>query len=309
MERIAHLGWPNCIRLANSDIEIIITTDVGPRIIHAGFIGSQNFMKVFDAQAGQTGGGEWHPYGGHRFWHAPESIPRTYSPDNVPVEWQWDAAAGDGAGALTLRQSVEPSTGIQKSWRMSLDPARPVVCLAHTLTNRSPWSVELAPWVLTVLAPGGRAIIPQEEFRPHPDYLLPARLVVLWHYTDMSDPRWTWGRRYIQLRQDLSRPTKQKIGVLNKQGWAACVMGAEALVKRIAPFDPAAAYPDMGCNVETFTNDEILELETLGPLVRLEPGASTTLSESWLFARGLACDFSDDGLDAALLPLAQTLQH
>ena len=34
-------------------------------------------------------------------------------------------------------------------------------------------------------------------------------------------------------------------------------------------FDAAATYPDLGCNFETFTNEEILEIESLGPLVTL----------------------------------------
>ena len=31
-------------------------------------------------EKGKTGGSEWHIYGGHRLWHAPEVMPRTYYP-------------------------------------------------------------------------------------------------------------------------------------------------------------------------------------------------------------------------------------
>ncbi len=46
-------------------------------------------------------------------------------------------------------------------------------------------------------------------------------------------------------------------------------------------FDEHARYPDLGCNFETFTNEEMLEVEALGPLVDLGPGASTSHTEHW----------------------------
>ena len=48
--------------------------------------------------------------------------------------------------------------------------------LNRTLAARhAAWSVRLAPWALSVMAPGGRAIFPQEPYRAHTDCLDPAR--------------------------------------------------------------------------------------------------------------------------------------
>jgi len=155
------------------------------------------------------------------------------------------------------------------------------------------------------MAAGGRAIYPQEEFRPHPDFLAPARPLVLWHFTDMSDPRWTWGRKYIQLRQDPAAVTKQKVGMLNTAAWAAYVLHGEVFVKRYA-YEAGATYADMGCNTETYTDADILEIETLGPLSRIEPGASVELCESWLLAR-TDCGQTDEEIDDRILPLLSQL--
>jgi len=57
-------------------------------------------------------------------------------------------------------------------------------------------------------------------------------------------------------------------------------------VKTIA-FEDGATYPDMGCNFETFTNEEMLEVEALGPLVELAPGASTKHTEQWHLFEGV----------------------
>lgn len=273
IERIEFGGWPNCLRLANEAIELVATTDAGPRIIRLGFLGGQNLFKTFDSTLGLSGGDTWRIYGGHRLWHAPEVYPRTYAPDNGPVVHEWDGKT------LSLRMS-ELDNGVDKELRVTLDPVAPLVEVRHRITNRNSSAVELVPWLISVMAPGGRAIIPQEEHRPHLESLDPACPVVLWRYTDMSDPRWTWGRRYVQLRQDPAATSKQKAGFFNTQGWLAYVLGEETLVKRF-PFVAGALHPDMGCNTEVFTDSEMLEIETLGPLSRLAPGTSVEHEETW----------------------------
>ena len=81
-------GWDNCLEISNEQVKLLITLDVGPRVIFYGFIDGQNMFKNFDEQMGLTGGDEWRIYGGHRLWHAPEVAPRTYSPDNEPVNYE-----------------------------------------------------------------------------------------------------------------------------------------------------------------------------------------------------------------------------
>jgi hypothetical protein len=296
IETVEYGGWPNCIRVSNGVVELVATTDIGPRIIRLGFVGGQNLFKNYADVLGRTGSAEWHNYGGHRLWHAPEVFPRTYAPDNEPVQHSWD-------GVTLVLGNSERDNGLDKEMRVSLSPTSPCVEVAHRIVNRGLWARELAPWALSVMAPGGRAIYPQEEYLPHPDVLTPARPLVLWHFTDMTDPRWTWGRKYIQLRQDPQATAKQKVGLLNKQGWAAYLLGGEALVIRY-PYDPSATYTDMGCNTETYTDPEMLEVETLGPLTSLEPGAHVDHVESWTLAR-LECGLSDAEIDEKLLPIAR----
>jgi len=169
-EKVRYGGWQNCIRLSNGQIEIIVTTDVGPRVIRCGFVGGQNLFHEVKEELGKTGGSEWRPYGGHRLWHAPEQMPRTYAPDNGPVQYAWDGKT------LTLTQPVEPSTGIQKQMEITLSPDSNHLELVHRLINKNLWDIEAAPWCLTVMAPGGRAIFPQEPYIPTQSiYCPPAR--------------------------------------------------------------------------------------------------------------------------------------
>jgi len=95
--------------------------------------------------------------------------------------------------------------------------------------------------------------------------------------------------------------------MLNKQGWAAYVLNGEVFLKRYG-YDPSATYPDYGCNTETFTNADMLEMETLGPLSKIPAGGSVEHVEHWfLFKADVGTDESD--IDAKLLPLVQQTEQ
>ncbi len=272
-ETTSYGGWPNCVRISDGKTEAIVTTDVGPRIIRFAPVGGENQLKEFPEQLGRTGGKEWRIYGGHRLWVAPEDADRSYVPDNKPVEWSWRNPT------LTLKQAADVLYGLAKEMRLRW-LADGSLEVKHRLINRSRRKVELAPWALTVMAPGGEAVIPQEPYAPHPEALVPVRPLVLWAYSNMSDPRWTWGDREIRLRQDRRRRAPLKVGLFSRQGWMAYVRDGYAFIKK-HPVVTGKPHPDYGCNVQTFTNQDMLELETLGPLVTLKPGARAELIEQW----------------------------
>jgi hypothetical protein len=298
MEKVSYAGWPNCIKLSNGRIELIATTEVGPRIMRFGFVGGQNLLNEYKDQIGKTGGDEWRIYGGHRLWHAPEHAVRTYSLDNSPIKHKWDGKT------LTLTQDVEPETGIVKEIEITLNSKADHVKVLHRLINKNMWDIEASCWAMSVMAQGGRLILPQEPFGPHPEFLLPARPLVMWQYTDMSDPRWIWGTKYIQLKQNPRVSKKQKAGILNKQGWGAYYLKGELFIKQY-PYIPGATYPDMGCNTETFTNDEMLEFETLGPLVKIPAdGAKIEHVECWSLFK-VRVGESESEIDRKVLPLVK----
>ncbi|HEY9722561.1 MAG TPA: hypothetical protein V6D47_11120 [Oscillatoriaceae cyanobacterium] len=290
-------GWPLCVRLTNGVIEIYATTEVGPRILRAGFVDGPNMFYVNPDEQGLVGGDEWRLFGGHRLWHAPEAMPRTYQPDNAAIEATLEK------GSLLLRPMPERMTGIQKEMVVTLGPAETEVRITHRLTNRGPWPVTLAPWALSVMAPGGFAVMPQAPFKPHEESLAPARPMVLWHYTDMGDLRWRWGRRFVTLLQDARSETPQKAGAAVSDGWLAYCFEGEVFIKRFA-YDPHAQYPDFGSNAEMYTDARFLEIESLGPLVTLAPGASTTHEEHWYLHRAEIAP-TEDSIADRLLPLVQ----
>ncbi|MFQ5795611.1 MAG: hypothetical protein ACE5JP_11250 [Candidatus Bipolaricaulia bacterium] len=297
VEKTDYKGWQNCYRLFNDLVDLIVTTDVGPRIIRFGFVNGENEFKEYEEMIGVTGGDEWRIYGGHRLWHAPEAKPRTYFPDNSPVQLEQHP----DSGFVRLIQPTEPTTGIQKEIDIRLDPNQAHVELTHRLHNANLWAVEFAPWGLSVMAQGGKSIIPLPPRGSHEEHLLPTTTVALWAYTDMTDPRWTWGSKYVMLHQDPKIETPQKVGVMVTDGWVACARNGHLFVKKL-DYINGAHYPDFGCSVETFTNADMLEVETLGPLVHLQPGAAVEHVEHWFLFDDVPVPENDADVDEHVLP-------
>lgn len=280
---VEYRGWANNLLLSNGEVELVVTLDVGPRVISFRRVGGPNVLKNYDGQMGGTGEPDWQIRGGHRFWLAPEDLTRTYFPDNRPVAW-----TQTGPLSVTLTPPPEVEYGVQKEMRLALDPSGSRVRVALQVTNVGTAPTALAPWGPTVMAPGGVEVIPLPAKSPHPgpttnarspaDYA-PNQELILWPYFDFTDPRWTFGRRYLLLRQDGTRgPTK--IGLAHRMGWVGYVNQGFLFVKRF-DYREGAVYPDRGTRYQTFSNQDMLEMETCGELVTLRPGESTELLEGW----------------------------
>jgi hypothetical protein len=284
VERITKWGWPNVLRLADERAEVLVTLDVGPRILSYRLHDGPNVLKVFDDQLGTTGEPGWVGRGGHRLWTSPEDLTRTYAPDNGPVEVA-EVAAGAKVG------TYDAAHGVRKEMEITLDAGR--VRVLHRITNTAAAPATLAAWGLTVLAPGGVEFLPLPPKRPHPgapenassaDDYAPNQSLVLWPFTDLADPRWRFGSWFITLRQDPTATGPTKIGMMNRLGWAAYQVDG-CLFLKLLPYLEGATYPDRGCNFETFTNADMLEMETLSPLVTLRPGEAVEHVEAWRLFR------------------------
>ena len=54
MKKVTFEGWKNCIEMTSGDFRIIITTEIGPRVM-GGFVGdSANIFNVDPAEAGSA---------------------------------------------------------------------------------------------------------------------------------------------------------------------------------------------------------------------------------------------------------------
>lgn len=286
-----------CVRLKNNSLELLVTQSVGPRIIRLSLAGGDNLLaELPDRAIDCPGSGQLKLWGGHRLWHAPEVKRRTYLPDDRPVE------ITEIPQGVQVVQSTEAKSGIQKSLRITLPNQSATVIIDHTLKNEGLWPVELAPWAITQMKPGGVAILPQISGDADPDGVLPNRQLALWPYTDVQSRHIQWGNRYIFVRATM-QAGKLKLGFPNPIGWLAYYLGQILFVKKAA-YQPAANYFDFNSSTECYCNPLFIELETLGPRTTLEPGQSVSHRETWHIFDEIQFEPSEDAADA----LAKSLQ-
>jgi hypothetical protein len=295
IEPTSYGGWANCYRVSDGETELVVTTDVGPRVMRYGFVGERNLFVEIADQRGKSGETWWAMRGGHRLWIAPEVKPDTYALDNGPV-----TATLQEAG-IALLQPVEPETGLQKEITVAYEGQG--VKVTHRIANRSAAVRRLAPWALSQMTPGGIGMAAFPARGGHSEQLLPTNPLTMWAYTNFADKRWMLMNKFIALRQEPTEHSPQKTGLFNTDTRAAYLLGQELFIKR-AQADPQAEYPDFGCSFEIFTNGDFLELETLGALVDLAPGASVEHVERWSLHSGVKLSgFSEGEIERVIGPL------
>ncbi|SYX82332.1 hypothetical protein [Paenibacillus alvei] len=280
MNTIQHERWGESLHLENGTYEVIVPLTFGIRIMHFSLCGQENMLfedrEEAIRQEGEAfhalGSDGWLLRGGHRLWASPEAYPRTYTPDDRPIEYVQTESG------VRLIAPVEPWTQCAKEIELIFQQDDVVVI--HRIANKGAWPIQLAPWAITVMAPGGTAVVPQIT---RDTGLLPNRSISLWPYAAMNDERVTWGERHIEVKQVAHLKQAFKFGMLQEEGKASYTRNGIVFEKRYEPIS-GASYPDGGCSFELYTNEHILELESLGSLVTLEPESVATHQEVWSLA-------------------------
>lgn len=302
VNQVEYNKWKNALSVCNDTVRLIVLTDVGPRVLFYGFIDGPNEFHEVSEHDGLVGGDVFRSYGGHRLWVSPE-VEHTYYPDNVQVR----ISRREGAIVLTAPLESTPlGADLQKEIQLNLDQIGTHLTVTHRVINKGNALAEIAPWAISVMARGGKAILPlPPRATISKDRLQPEGVLALWPYTDLKDPRWTIGTKYIQLKQDAhpkGRFKEQMVGIYNPSGWGAYFRDGNLFVKR-SKVQTEAKYPDYGCNFEIYTEPDFLELETLGPLQSLAPGETALHIEDWWLFRAIPRGDDDAWIDNFVLPV------
>jgi hypothetical protein len=256
------------LELVNDHVIVDVLTTAGPRIRDFRAIdGTGVFATVPDATVPVGDEREFRLIGGHRLWIAPEVPSVTYLPDDAPVHVE------ESDNGLAFTQAPHAEFPVSKTITVALDG--PTAHLDHTLVNHGDEMLDVAPWAITMVERGGRGIMPLGH--SHDNDLQAERSIVLWPYTGLDDPGLLIERHSVTLHMD--RDERIKVGTPLTRGWLAYALGHTLFVKRAA--HGVGAHVDHGATAQMFADHTGGELETLGPLVALEPGGSTTHRESW----------------------------
>ena len=285
--------YGNALFVSNKVIELVVLIDRGLRIIKYNLIGQQNVFHEFSTAAVDiTKDFSWRPLGGHRLWHSPESIPRSYTADDMPVQYKIEG------NTITVTQPADDLGGLSKEIKLTLTENSSEVHVTHKLTNCLPWPLTFGAWALSVMDGGGIAILP---FTAEDTGCLHNRQISVWPYTDLSDNRFIAEKDYLFIKQDGKAQRPFKIGYNNQKGWAAYLNDKSLFIKRYV-HDRNVQYPDNNVSFEIYTDNKMVEIETLSSLSTVEPNSFILHDETWLLEE-VAEGLPDSASSMALINL------
>lgn len=259
------------LRIAGEGLSVTVSTGLGPRILGlAGPDGRNVLADLPEARISLPGLPDYRLLGGHRLWNTPEVPEVTYRPDDAPV------TVTEIPGGLDLAGAPDPVQGVAKRIRVTI--ADGAVHLEHEIRNVGSAPLETAAWAITQVPPAGEAWLPVTMGDLNGPWL-PNRALVLWPYSAVGDPRLILGDDIVRVRGLAGAPGRVKIGTQRQRGWIAWRDGGTLLLVETA--EEAGTFGDMGASLQCYSCGDFVELETLGPVVTLAPGASVTHRQRW----------------------------
>ncbi|MBA7567835.1 hypothetical protein ES708_09553 [subsurface metagenome] len=270
-------GYTGCVELSNGSIRVVLEPNCGGRIMEYALNG-QNVIYVDPEHDGYVyvpGGRRINPSGG-RCDIGPEMLV-----PSRPALWlgKWKAEI---IGPRTARMtSVEDaSTGVQliRTFQLAKDSSH--LSYTQTIKNISGETKEYNHWSRTFAEGGGICLVPLTEKSRFPNgyiYYGPGSILNIRHEEHPN----------IRVRDGFlevpGTPPQPKFGIDSYAGWFGYVTKSNLLfVKKFATY-PNRVYGEVAAYTISlwYYKEQMCELEPIGPLEIIKPGASASFTEEW----------------------------
>jgi hypothetical protein len=276
VSRVDFFGYKDCLRLANDTTRVVLCHQAGGRVLEYSLHG-KNAIWLDPQQQGWelANGAAGIDLCGGRFDIGPEMIvPRR------PALWagRWTAEA-IGPRAARLTSAADEATGVQLVREFTLDAVGSRLQCTQTIRNVSQRTKAWCHWSRTLAVGGGIAIVP---LTPHGRF---PNGYVMYEERNLINPRPTDPniRERDGFLEVLGPPKFRKLGMDSQAGWFAYLMPNDLLfVKRYKVY-PDKLYGEVaGLTISIWYDRNVrCELEPIGPLEHLEPGAAASFTEEW----------------------------
>lgn len=275
-------NFGKCLSISNEKIKILVTVDIGPRIIYFGLINGKNVLfndikrdYVEDLEVIKNYYGEdkiRYRYGGHKMLTLPEIMPDSFYPDNNPLTY---SITPNGA---VFFQDEQEKNDISISLELILNESSNDLMIVHTLKNTSKVEQSIGISASSDMNPSGTLIIPQNQ--SFTSKLLPNRSFAFWPYSKTNDKRLYLGNDFITIKHSEDNKDEFKFGLNNYSNWAAYINDDNIFIKNYV-HNKKAKYPDFNSSFEVYVDENLLEIKSLSPVYNLEPQNIIKHVENW----------------------------
>ncbi|MCA9048204.1 MAG: hypothetical protein KDA89_05715, partial [Planctomycetaceae bacterium] len=277
-EVISWHGYGRAIELRNGTVRVVLCPEVGGRVLEYSLNG-ENVLYVSEEEK------QWRPgqkpaSSAGRFDIGPELvIPRR------PILWsgEWKGEV-TGIRSARLTSPQDPETGVQLVRDFTLDAEGTHLECRQTIVNVSDSMKEWCHWSRTFAVGRGICLIPLSDPQSGPKSRFPNGWVM---YEEGSlinmkpeDPKIQRRGNVLEIRPV---PRKPKMGFDSYAGQIIYLAPNNLLFfKRFATWPDRVYNEAAGLTISVwYPDNQMIELEPIGPRERLQPGESASFSEHW----------------------------
>ncbi|MCG8572590.1 MAG: hypothetical protein MJB14_20855 [Spirochaetes bacterium] len=264
-----HKNWGEVYSIIHNNIEMVITLDLGPRIISFGFKETKNILFTDIKRELFVQDKNWYFYGGHRFWISPETQDTYYS-DNEICE-------SNVSEDQLIISKHDHRTKLEK--QLIISTSNDSFLVKHVLINNGDLIYTGGIWGLTCVLPTGKVFFPWGGSRRWD-----LKKIIFWnHWGDNQHSKMNSSQYHPTEDLYIIHPTGEegKVGTAGYEGFVGITNHEYTFIKK---FDrlPIGNYPDDNCAIEVYTCSNFVELETLSPIHTLLPDDQIIHTEEWL---------------------------
>lgn len=275
-EVVAYYGYEDCIRLSNDKVSVVICPAAGGRVLEYSR-GGTNVLYLPPGDEGWKWDGATRqgPMNAGRFDIGPEKMVR-----RGQVLWmgEWvGEITGDRAARITSQ--YDPTSGARLIRDFTLDASSSRLVCTQTIVNESDSPVSLCHWSRTFAIGGGIAVVPRTPLGRFPSgYTMYGSKGEIFLQPEDTNIRVTDNAVVIS-----AAPQFPKLGFDSHAGWLAYLAPTnQVFVKRFRTY-PDRAYNEFAALTVSvwYPQNEMVELEPIGPAEHLQPGQRASFTEEW----------------------------
>ncbi|MEQ9406997.1 MAG: hypothetical protein RIK87_04695 [Fuerstiella sp.] len=280
-EQITWFGYTRAIEIRNDQVRVVLCPEVGGRVLEYALNG-KNVLYVSEAER-QWKPGDRPQASAGRFDIGPELvIPRR----EILWSGEWQSEI-TGKYSARLTSQTDPATGVQLIRDFQLDPASSHLSCTQTIVNKSETVKEWCHWSRTFAVGRGICVIPLTDEKTGPMSRFPEKYVMYEErgliQTHPEDPMIRHVNHTLQI---FPTPRKPKLGFDSYAGVIAYLAPNDLLfVKRFKTWPNRIYNEAAGLTISVwYPDNDMVELEPIGPRERLKPGESASFTEDWWLA-------------------------
>lgn len=270
-------GWTNAIRLANTNLELVVIPALG-RIMTLRFQGGTNILRFDRSLAGiipDKKQAQWFNAGGEWLWPMaqsawPQIAESDWPPPTPLADTPWNATAwtaADGSLNCTLTRSYGRPLYLKVSRLIRLDAQGATFSIRQRIERTRPSEAPVSLWNIFQVSAARSVLMPVDAESRFDGGFRPLMFA--------APPENQWERCGNVLAYHVVSG-EHKLCSDSARGWIAALREDVWLVVRVRNDASAGEYPDGGCILEMYSNAGLgyTEIETLSPEVVLKDGAS-----------------------------------